>query len=93
MLESAKFKKFAHKVDEVVDEWFAARRSHLAKIDENTKPAELIGEISDDLLARFKSIPLLDEYDVYEQLMTYWNETTMHDDVFMIMNDGWLGAA
>ncbi|EUA93736.1 type I restriction-modification system modification subunit domain protein, partial [Mycobacterium ulcerans str. Harvey] len=65
----------------------------MAKIDENTKPAELIGEISDDLLARFKSIPLLDEYDVYEQLMTYWNETTMHDDVFMIMNDGWLGAA
>ncbi|MEB3907143.1 hypothetical protein OSH39_24280 [Mycobacterium ulcerans] len=93
VLESAKFKKFAHKVDEVVDEWFAAHRSHLAKIDENTKPAELIGEISDDLLARFKSIPLLDEYDVYEQLMTYWNETTMHDDVFMIMNDGWLGAA
>ncbi|MEB3971261.1 N-6 DNA methylase [Mycobacterium ulcerans] len=93
VLESAKFKKFTHKVDEVVDEWFAAHRSHLAKIDENTKPAELIGEISDDLLARFKSIPLLDEYDVYEQLMTYWNETTMHDDVFMIMNDGWLGAA
>ncbi|WP_157759986.1 N-6 DNA methylase, partial [Mycobacterium ulcerans] len=93
VLESAKFKKFAHKVDEVVDEWFAAHRSHLAKIDENTKPAELIGEISDDLLARFKSIPLLDEYDVYEQLMTYRNETTMHDDVFMIMNDGWLGAA
>jgi type I restriction enzyme M protein len=38
-------------------------------------------------------IPLLDEYDVYEQLMSYWNETTMHDDVFMVMNDGWLGAA
>ena len=93
VLESAKFKKFAHKVDEVVDEWFAAHRSQLAKIDENTKPAELIGEISEDLLARFKSIPLLDEYDVYEQLMTYWHDITMHDDVFMIMNDGWLGAA
>lgn len=93
VLESTKFKKFAHKVDEVVDEWFAAHRSHLAKIDENTKPAELVGEIGEDLLSRFKPIPLLDEYDVYEQLMTYWHDITMHDDVFMIMNDGWLGAA
>lgn len=93
VLESPKFKKYAARVDSLVDEWFAAHRAQLAKIDENTKPAELIGEISEDLLARFKSLPLLDEYDVYEQLMTYWNDTTMHDDVFMIMNDGWLGAA
>ncbi len=34
-------------------------------------------------------MPLLDEYDVYEQLMTYWHDT-MHDDVFLIMNDGWV---
>ncbi|RUP05932.1 MAG: SAM-dependent DNA methyltransferase [Mycobacterium sp.] len=92
VLDSAKFKTFAAKVDAVVDEWFAAHRSHLAKIDQNTKPAELISEIGEDLLARFKSIPLLDEYDVYEQLMAYWH-VVMHDDVFLIMNDGWLGAA
>ena len=48
--------------------------------------------ISDDLLARFKPVPLLDEYDVYEQLMTYWNDV-MHDDVFLVMNEGWLDAA
>lgn len=93
VLESAEFKKFAADVDAVVEEWFAVHRSQLAKIDENTKPGELIGEISEDLLARFKAMPLLDEYDVYEQLMTYWNDLAMHDDVFMIMNDGWLGAA
>ena len=38
---------------------------------------------------RFRPVPLLDEYDVYEQLMNYWHET-MHDDVFLIMNDGWV---
>ena len=80
VLDSAKFKKFAAKVDADVDEWFGSHRARLAKITENTKPGELISEISEDLLARFKSVPLLDEYDVYEQLMTYWNET-MHDDV------------
>jgi type I restriction enzyme M protein len=92
VLDSAKFKKFAARVDAEVDEWFSAHRSRLAKINENTKPAELIREISEDLLVRFKPLPLLDEYDVYEQLMTYWHHI-MHDDVFLIMNDGWLGAA
>ncbi|AGB26262.1 type I restriction-modification system methyltransferase subunit [Mycobacterium sp. JS623] len=92
VLDSAKFKKFAARVDADVDEWLGSHRARLAKITENTKPGELISEISEDLLARFKSVPLLDEYDVYEQLMTYWNET-MHDDVFLIMNEGWVGAA
>jgi type I restriction enzyme M protein len=35
---------------------------------------------------------LLDEYDVYEQLMTYWHDI-MHDDVFLVMNDGWVEAS
>jgi len=37
-------------------------------------------------------MPLVDEYDVYEQLMTYWH-SIMHDDVFLIMYEGWLAAA
>ena len=48
--------------------------------------------MSDDLLTRFSSTPLLDPYDVYERLMTYWS-TVMHDDVFLVMNEGWIGAA
>jgi type I restriction enzyme M protein len=92
VLDSAKFKNFAAKVDTEVDEWFSAHQSRLTKINENTEPAELIHEISEDLLARFRPMPLLDQYDVYEQLMTYWH-SVMHDDVFLIMNDGWLGAA
>jgi len=36
----------------------------------STKPNALIAKLGDDLLARFKPVPLLDEYDVYEQLMT-----------------------
>jgi type I restriction enzyme M protein len=92
VLDSAKFKKFAAKVDTEVDEWFSAHQLRLVKINENTKPAELIREISEDLLARFRPMPLLDQYDVYEQLMTYWH-SVIHDDVFLIMNDGWLRAA
>src|SRR5699024_124630 len=48
--------------------------------------------MSEDFLERFKPVPLLDEYDAYQQLMTYWHDV-MHDDAFLLMNDGWAEAA
>jgi type I restriction enzyme M protein len=92
ILDSSEFQKFAAEGRDLTTEWFAAHRDQLAGISADTKPGDLIGAISEDLLTRFLPVPLLDEYDVYEQLMTYWNEV-MHDDVFLVMNDGWLDAA
>ncbi|WP_207544730.1 type I restriction-modification system subunit M [Mycolicibacterium conceptionense] len=92
ILDSPEFQKFAEEAKALTTDWFTAHRDALAAIDQNTTPNELIAAISDDLLARFKPVPLLDEYDVYEQLMTYWH-TQMHDDVYLIMNDGWFDAA
>lgn len=92
VLDSKEFKEFAERCQGLVTDWFAAHRSELEDLNADTRPNELIARHSDDLLALFKSVPLLDEYDVYEQLMTYWQET-MHDDIFLIMNDGWLEAA
>lgn len=40
---------------------------------------------------QFQKANLLDPYDVYQHLMTYWVET-MQDDVYMIVGDRWLGA-
>ena len=92
VLDSPEFKQFATDVSTKVKEWFSDHRSNLATIDPNTRPNELITSLSDDLLARSRSIALLDEYDVYEQLMIYWHEVA-HDDVFLVMNEGWLAAA
>jgi type I restriction enzyme M protein len=92
ILDSPEFQQFADEARALSDEWFAVHRSKLAAIGKDTKPGELIGAIGDDLLARFKSVSLLDEYDVYEQLMAYWHGV-MHDDVFLVMHDGWLDAA
>lgn len=92
ILDSDEFQKFATNVRGQVDDWFATHRPILQALDADTVPNDLIARISDDLLARFKDTPLLDEYDVYEQLMTYWHGV-MHDDVFLIMNEGWLDAA
>ncbi|WP_328995790.1 type I restriction-modification system subunit M [Kribbella sp. NBC_01245] len=92
ILDSPEFQKFATEARDLTAEWFNAHRVELASIDADTQPNDLIATISDDLLARFKPVPLLDEYDIYEQLMSYWHDV-MHDDVFLIMNDGWLNAA
>ncbi|MFB7377430.1 type I restriction-modification system subunit M [Kitasatospora purpeofusca] len=92
ILDSDEFQKFAAGIRGQVDDWFAAHRPALQALNPDTVPKDLIARIGDDLLARFKSTPLLDEYDVYEQLMTYWHGV-MHDDVFLVMNDGWCEAA
>ena len=92
ILDAPEFRRFADRVRETVDAWFADHRPVLEAIDANTRPNDLITRLGDDLLKCFRGMPLLDPYDIYEQLMSYWHET-MHDDVFLIMNEGWTGAA
>jgi type I restriction enzyme M protein len=92
ILDSAEFKAFTSNVRALADSWFEAHQAALETIKHDTRPNDLIAALGDDLLALFKPTALLDEYDVYEQLMTYWH-STMHDDVFLIMNDGWTGAS
>ena len=48
--------------------------------------------IAEDLLATFKTAPLLDAYDMYQHLMDYWAET-MQDDCYLIAADGWKAGA
>lgn len=92
ILDSPEFQKFAEEARSITTDWFDMHRDTLAAIDSETRPNDLIATIGDDLLDRFNPVPLLDEYDVYEQLMTYWHDT-MHDDVYLIVADGWTGAA
>lgn len=92
IFDAAGFHKLRDEATGIVEDWFAKHRDTLAGITADTKPNELIAAISDDLLERFKRMPLLDEYDVYEQLMTYWHGV-MHDDVYLVMADRWQGAA
>jgi type I restriction enzyme M protein len=92
VLDSTEFQQFSADIAEQVGEWFAAHRAALVSITADTRPSDLIATLGDDLLARFREASLLDEYDIYEQLLSYWHET-IHDDVFLIMHEGWVGAA
>lgn len=75
-----------------VDRWWEGSRVALGSIDGTTRPNDLATELGESLLGAFRSHRLLDEYAVYEQFMSYWN-TTMHDDVALIVGEGWDAAA
>ena len=92
VLNSPEFKKLTEQVHSLTRTWFEEHRPALADISDATQPKDLIRATSEDLLNRFRPVALLDEYDVYEQLMRYWHEV-MHDDVFLIMQGGWQEAA
>ena len=83
---------FATSTDEAVTSWWTKHKSQLAFIDAKLNSVALIGDLSEELLAIFRSRPLIDVYGVYEQLMSYWNES-MHDDVTMLITEGWEQAA
>ena len=89
---SAEYQAFNSTIGNLVSEWWSGHREQLAELTSTTKPAELIADLSENLLDIFHPRPLVDEYAVYEQLMSYWNQT-MHDDVALIMSEGWDGAA
>lgn len=90
--QSVEYQALTSTVSDLLSEWWTGHKERLAEISSTTRPAELIGHLSEDLLDIFRPRPLVDEYAVYEQLMSYWNQT-MHDDVALIMSEGWAGAA
>lgn len=61
------------------------------KIQVDDKPKDLIHTIAEDMLSRFAEAPLIDPYEAYQRLMSYWADT-MQDDVFIIAQDGWQAA-
>jgi type I restriction enzyme M protein len=70
--------------------WCKQIRPELENLTAGSKPKALIKEMSDKLLEKFNNnASLVNTYDVYEQLLTYWNET-MQDDCYLIASDGWI---
>ena len=89
---SAEFTSYRQRAAAIFDAWYAKHRRLLRGIDAETLPRTIIHTLSEDLLARFADLPLLDRYDIYQRLMDYW-DTVMQDDVYLIAAEGWVEAA
>lgn len=91
ILGHAEFADYATKVAEVFAGWRAAHLERLKSLKIGGHPPQVIEVISEDLLLRFSEVALIDNYAVYQHLMTYWAEI-MQDDVHMLSQDGWAAA-
>ena len=91
ILEHDDFKTYSNQIRTVFKEWRTAHEPEIKGIKEGTKPKKVIHELSEDLLERFSGLPLLNHYDVYQELMEYWDEV-MQDDVYLVSSGGWLEA-
>ena len=86
------FEPYRERVAAILDGWRESHEPLLKRIESDANPKDVIHILSEDLLARFAALPLLDPYDVYQRLLDYWDET-MQDDVYLIVADGWVEAA
>ncbi|TKJ41192.1 type I restriction endonuclease subunit M [candidate division LCP-89 bacterium B3_LCP] len=92
ILAHPEYKAFAGRVTTIFEQWREVHEPLLKGLDIGTKPKEAIHTISEDLLAHFTDIPLLNRYDAYQRLMDYWADA-MQDDIYLIAVDGWIDAA
>jgi len=82
------FVAYTQAVSELFQQWRANNLSRLKGISQDTHPKPLIELLSEDLLQTFSSVQLIDKYDVYQHLMSYWSDI-MQDDAYLITADGW----
>lgn len=87
--DNADFEIYSANVHFIINEWVERHRSTLEVIDSSTDSKLLIHTMSEDILKSFEGKILIDKYDIYQYLMTYWNET-MKDDVYIVMENGWI---
>jgi type I restriction enzyme M protein len=92
IFEHPEFQEFGHRVRETFTEWAEVADKELRAIGPDTRPKELLHQLSEDLLTTFRPVHLLDGYDVYQRLMDYWS-ASMQDDVYAVVEDGWVVKA
>jgi len=102
LVATADFNKLIHSnsdVDtfkkDVVSEfeiWKKTAVRSLKDIDKGTRPKIFVKEISEKILECFKATNLVDEYAIYQGFMQYW-DSTMKDDLYLIVENGWVESA
>lgn len=89
VFEHQEFILYSEEVNAIISGWAGRHRDRFLKIDSNIDPKVLIHDIAEDILESFSSRTLIDKYDIYQYMMTYWLEE-MKDDVYMIVENGWI---
>jgi type I restriction enzyme M protein len=70
------------------DAWEKDAIEYLKQLEKGVFPRRVIHRISENILATYQNIHLIDKYDIYQHVMNYWAET-MRDDLYELAGDGW----
>ena len=89
VFEHQEFILYSEEVNAIINGWAERHRDRFLQINSDIDPKVLIHEIAEDILESFSSRTLIDKYDIYQYMMTYWLEE-MKDDVYMIVENGWI---
>jgi type I restriction enzyme M protein len=82
------FLAFGKEMDEHFEAWKTESVDYLKNLGIGDNPKAVIHQLAENLLQHYADNALIDKYDIYQHLMTYWNET-MLDDCYMISAEGW----
>lgn len=82
------FSAYADKVENAFNSWKKKVDGKLRTIDGSTKPKLLIVEIAEQIMEEYEPVALVDNYDAYEVLLSYWNNV-MSDDVYLLVQDSY----
>lgn len=85
------FNAYADRIDMAFDAWKNKVDEGLRNINESVNIKKYIIKLAETLIAQYADMELVDQYDVYQVLLSYWQET-MADDIFILVQDGY-GAA
>ena len=82
------FTGFAERIKKAFEEWKLDNWTKFNDIKNGDQPKQFIEDIAKSLINKFSRILLIDKYDVFQCLMSFW-EDAMQDDVYAIIFDGW----
>ena len=82
------FSAYAERIDLAFDAWKEQVDEGFRSINGDVDVKRYIVELAELLIAQFADLELVDKYDVYEVLLSYWQET-MSDDVFVLKYYGY----
>jgi len=91
------FSAYTRAVKRLFAKWQDGGTPLMKGIKKGGHPKALIDGLSEALLGIYSvgtvgSGGLINSYDVYQHLMSYWSDT-MQDDVYMLVSDGWKALA
>jgi len=86
------FARFTSYVHERFEQWRTKAAPRLMGLKQGDNLQSLIDILANEMLAAFSDIPLINKYDMYQHLMSFWTDI-MQDDAYMIVGDGWVRAS